>query len=319
LHYKLYTGWFGAFLLSPAVTLILVLVSTFSKGDKLVVWLRRFHIRRQGGIQFARFLQAACSGFGFALTVQDSTFKKSPGMTAVKMNLLAAPLMLALFVVMIVMYRSFTRAFGLPDPFSAPGLPGAGFWLLLGVCITAFVILSISAYRRVGYVLLKPANARKKTLRVIQQITTRKSWQFDTGIFVVHCDDSFWHEIVELCLTCASAAVIDVTEPSHNVIWELETAFRLMTPESIVLTCGVAEGAPKEVPVSVWERLLAHLPASALSRAQTFCYPLQRVQLEQDPWGSRRDLLTELETRLASAIAVRHAFQVARAPSATPE
>jgi len=80
-------------------------------------------------------------------------------------------------------------------------------------------------------------------LRLIRQITRRKGWHLDTGIFVIHCDDSFWREIVELCLTCASAAVIDVTEPSPNVIWELETAFSLMPPESIVLACGISEGA----------------------------------------------------------------------------
>jgi len=91
------------------------------------------------------------------------------------------------------------------------------FWLLLGIWIVTCVLLSISGYRRLGYVLLKLASAREKTLRVIRQITKRKGWHLDTGIFVIHCDYSFWREIVELCLTCASAAVIDVTKPSQNV------------------------------------------------------------------------------------------------------
>lgn len=270
LHYGLYAGWFGSFLLGPAVTLIGVLASFFHKPDKLVVWLRRFHVTRPGGIQFDRLLRGACSGFGFALTVQDSTFRRSLAMSAVKMQIMASPLALVLLMFMIVILRSLTRAFGLPDQLSAPDLSGLGFWLFLGVWITASAVLIISAYRRLGYVLLKPANAREKTLRVIRQITTRKGWHVDTGIFIIHCDDSFWREIVELCLTCASAAVIDVTEPSQNVIWELEKAFSLMSPESILLACGVGEGAPKEVPVLVRERLLAHLPGSALARAKSF-------------------------------------------------
>ena len=65
-------------------------------------------------------------------------------------------------VFMMVTYRGLTRALGLPDQFSAPGLPGLGFWLFLGVWIIACVVLIIGAYRRLGYVLLKPANARKK-------------------------------------------------------------------------------------------------------------------------------------------------------------
>ena len=101
LHYGLYAGWFGSFLLSPALTLIwqaavhqppiFVLASTFQKGDKLVLWLRRFHVRRPGGMKFDRLLQDSCRGLGFPLTVQDSTFRWSLGMSAVKMQILATP------------------------------------------------------------------------------------------------------------------------------------------------------------------------------------------------------------------------------------
>jgi hypothetical protein len=306
-HYGLYAGVFGTYLLGPAVTLILVLASTFQKGDKLVLWLRRFHVRHPAGMQFDRLLRGACSGLGFPLTVQDSTFRRSVAMSAVKMSIMTTPLMLVSLMVMMVMYRRLTR------------LPGLVGWLIFGVWITVTVVLFIGGYRRLGYVLLKPANAREKTLRVIHQITKRKGWHFPEGIFVIHCDDSFWREIVELCLTSASAAVIDVTEPSQNVIWELETAFSLMPPESIVLACGISEGAAKELPVPVRERLLAHLPGSAFAHAQTFFYPLQRVQLGQHPWGGRRDLRSELETRLASAMAINMRWRVRDVPGAISE
>jgi hypothetical protein len=185
------------------------------------------------------------SGFGFTMRVQDSTFRRSLGMSAVKMQILATPLMLVTLVIMIV-HRALIRAFGLPNQLSASGLPGVGFWLIFGVWIIACVMLIIGAYQRLGCVLLKPANARKKTLRLMRQITKRKGWHFDAGIFVIHCDDSFWREIVELCLSCASAAVVDVTEPSQNVIWELERAFSLMTPEfhctGVWNSCRSSEG-----------------------------------------------------------------------------
>ena len=54
----------------------------------------------------------------------------------------------------------------------------------------------------------------------------------------------------------------------------------------------------------VLAHLAAQLPWAAFARAQTFCYPLQRTQLKQHPWSGRRDLVTELETQLALAIAV---------------
>src|SRR5262249_38762536 len=107
------------------------------KGNRLILWLRRFHVTRPAGMQFHRLLQGACSGFGFPLTVQDSTFRRSLAMSAVKMQILATPLMLVLLVVMMVMYRGLARAFGLPDQLSAPILPGLGGLLFLGVWITA--------------------------------------------------------------------------------------------------------------------------------------------------------------------------------------
>ena len=79
-HYGLYAGVFGAYLLGPAVVLILVLASSFQKGDKLVLWLRRFHVRRPAGMQFERLLQGACQGLGFP-RVCDFKVRLVPGGT----------------------------------------------------------------------------------------------------------------------------------------------------------------------------------------------------------------------------------------------
>ena len=62
--------------------------------------------------------------------------------------------------------------------------------------------------------------------------------------------------------------VIDVTELSENVIWELETAFSgLVAPESIILlACGVDEvrRRRRSYRIEVREQLLAHLPPAQL-------------------------------------------------------
>jgi hypothetical protein len=62
LRYQLLASWFGSFLLWPAATLISIWAMSFQKGDKLVLWLRRFHVSRPGGIHFDRILQGACQG-----------------------------------------------------------------------------------------------------------------------------------------------------------------------------------------------------------------------------------------------------------------
>lgn len=305
LYYRLYAPRFATFVLIPAFCLSLVLVTARQRGDKLVLWLRRFHVRRLSETYFDRLLQGACSGVGFPLTVQDSTFKNSPVMSWVKMQMLGTPLMLASFLVVYGTYRAFLFVFGLfgltfPDPLASP-TPGGGFWLIIGASLLVWGVATVFASRRLGYVRLKPANARDKTLRVIRDIEKQRGWHFETGVYVIHCDDSFWREIVELCLTRASVAVIDVTELSENVIWELETAFRLMVPESIVLACGVCEGISKELPIQVREQLLSRLPVSAITRAQTFFYPLRGSA--QHVWGRPKALRSELQARLASGIA----------------
>jgi hypothetical protein len=76
-------------------------------------------------------------------------------MSSVKMNILTTPLMLVWLGVMMVLYKVLTHAFVLSDLFTA------GLFLL---SIIACVGLTISVYRRLGYILLKPANARGKNV-----------------------------------------------------------------------------------------------------------------------------------------------------------
>lgn len=305
LCYGVFTGLFGSFLLLPAAILLAIWVTSYQRGDKLVLWLRRFHVRRPGGMHFERLLQGACIGFGFPLTVQDSTFKRSLAMSTFKMQVLLTPLMLASAVGAYGMYRGFLFVGGLAFPalLSSPGSQAVVFWLTAGVWVLGCAWAAVFGYRRLGYVLLKPANAREQTLQLIRKIEKRRGWHSDTCVFVIHCEDSFWREIVQLCLARSSVTVVDVTELSENVVWELETAFRLMAPESIVLACGVGEGAPKKLPDQVREQLLTHLPASSLARAQTFFYPLRRTKLTKFSWSSQKALRTELEVCLASGMA----------------
>jgi hypothetical protein len=75
----------------------------------------------------------------------------------------------------------------------------------------------------------------------------------------------------------ADVIVIDVSEPSDNVIWELQTA-AAWPPESILLTCAVKDTTP------------AGVEAGSQSAASAGC--------EQYPLGSVPDLLLSGEGRL---------------------
>jgi hypothetical protein len=259
------------------------------KGDRLVLWLRRFHVRHPRGLHFDRLLWGACGMLSFPLTVQDSTIRRSHEMASLKFALFSPLLvMVSLFATL-----AFYHIIGRPDEHSA-------------LIVLFFVVLCLAlfwlAYFKLGCINLNPANARKKTLRLIHKIQTRNGWHLG-GIFVVRCGDSFWRETIELLLNSTSVTVIDVMEISDNVIWELETALRLIGPESIVVAYGVAEGAAKEIPLAQLEQLSDRLGSEWLARVQPFFYPLGRKQLGKCGWGTRRDLIRELQARLASGIA----------------
>jgi hypothetical protein len=277
----------------PGVALIFAMILFAAaaplKGDRLVLWLRRFHVRHPRGVHFERLLWGACAVLSFPLTVQDSTIKRSSEMAISKLNLFSPLLLIVSAVATVIFYD----VIGRPDEHIVLML------LFFGVL---YLSLSWLAYLKLGCINLSPANARKKTLRLIRKIQTRNGWHIG-GSFVLRCGDSFWRETIELLLNSASVAVIDVTEISDNVIWELETARRLIGSESIVVAYGVAEGAAKEIPLAQLEQLSGRLGSEWLARAQPFFYPLGRNQLGKSGWGTRRDLVRELQARVASGIA----------------
>jgi hypothetical protein len=100
-----------------------------------------------------------------------------------------------------------------------------------------------------------------------------------------------------------AAVVIDVTEVSENVIWELKTALQLLTPESITLACGLGNEDEAELPQKARETLIAEMGIDGSNRVQEFFYPLHPDHLQKEPWGTKQLLREELEARLAIAVA----------------
>jgi len=252
------------------------------RGDKLIVWLRRFHAKRPKDLRFDTLLLAACQGLGFPLTLRDSTFKSSAAEALPRL----APFL-------------FLWSCGL-----TAALAGwvAETWELfcayIGLPILFFFLLNWMGYRH-----LDPATAREQTLYLILGIRDQRGQHGDDSVLIVHCDDSFWRETVQLCLTHASAVVIDVTEVSENVIWELKAALHLMAPESITLAQGLDQGDETQLAQETRDVLAAELGADGSDRVQRFFYPRRADLFEKGPWGTSESLEEELQERLAVAVA----------------
>src|SRR5262249_46156567 len=102
----------------------------------------------------------------------------------------------------------------------------AGVALFVG-----FLIRKI--YRRLGYAALTAAKARIWIENLGKSI--RKGKEKYAGIVLVRCKDDFWREAISTAIENADAVVIDVSDPSQNVLWELKEALGRLPPESILL------------------------------------------------------------------------------------
>ena len=254
-----------------------MVVPAEQRGDKLILWLRRFHVKRSKGMRFSELLVAACQVLGYPLTVQDSTFKSSDAEVM--------PQFLPLFLV----WGCWGTAMLLIKP-----------ELFVTTAVLPLIVLVFLMYllgERIGYHDLDPAFAKEQTLDLINEIRQRRGEHGDDSVLIVRCQNSFWRDIVELCLRFASALVIDVTEVSDNVIWELKTALRLMAPESITLVRGLRDSESARLPREVQETLVAELGAEESNRVQRFFYAQRAGK------GERESLEKELQARLAVAVA----------------
>jgi hypothetical protein len=248
-------------------------------------------------------LSTASSGFGFPLTVQDSVFRRSIEIGLSGLYVLFF-LMLAVMFVALLAVRSYFE-------------DRESLALLLFFAVPMAVCLPF--YLRHSVIDLKADNARKKVLQLIQKIERKRGWHTD-GIFLIRCGRSFWREVIELCVTSAAVVVIDVTELSENVIWELQTALRLVGPGSIVLAYGVEAGAAKELPGQRREELTSGTDGEWFGLAKVFLYPRTKQQLRDELWGSQTRLVQELRQKLAEGIAnteYRHALEEADLPPLT--
>jgi len=256
------------------------------RGDNLIVWLRRFHVKRRGGLRFSELLVAACQGLGFPLTVQDTTLRSSDDEVA--------PRFLPYLFLWSIWLTAMLMGLGKQFPIMMMSS-------MLGGVVLIFLMFLLGA--RIGYHNLDdPLQGREQTLHLIQEIRERRGKHGDNSVLILRCQDHFWRDIVQLCLKNASAVVIDVTEVSENVIWELKTALHLMAPQSIILACGLEAGDAAELPGDALVALAAELGGDGSNRVQQFFYPQHKDQIKFN-LGAKESLGEDLRARLAIAVA----------------
>jgi hypothetical protein len=235
--------------------------------DRMVLWLRRFH--RDQGFPFNVFLEDACRGVALPVTLQDSRVSSS---TTAANARAAAVLPTLLMLAGLALMTNFLSGFpGEDDVASRVGLAlaaaGGGLHLFRG--------------RLFGAVRLQTARGRKRARDLLRRIQDGKS--VPQALTVLSCPDDGWQAWVLALLAHADVVVLDVTELSGSLHWELEQVAREKRPEQLILACGIDRGNAPD-PWSERRDEIAQLMGAGQERCQRFVYELGQWGVLRGDW-----------------------------------
>ena len=213
---------------------------------------------------------------GVPITIQDSSFRFSMGMVQVRIGSVAS------FGVMVLLLAGFL-------PVGRIGVD------LVGLIFFGVIGLAALFSRKLGCTKLHQANAEEQTLQLLADVRGRKKSR--GGVMILKCEDSFWREIVSLAIQHADAVVIDITELSQNVIWELQTALAVKSPQNILLAYENDEGQ-SELPPTIAAELQAAMGKISLHRFTMFCYPRRVSRIP----GKKKSFLSFRASQLREAL-----------------
>ena len=275
------TGFF------PGMLVIAWLYWSSQRTGCVVVWLRRFHRKEQKPFQY--FLENACKSLALPVTIQDSSFRYSASWFFVETAKYMGPIML-LVVVPVGMGVFFASDEFFHSPLALRVLPlhtdadDLVLWVIAITAILLLVVLLVVLRRGFSFVRLRQSNAQKKILRMFDKVRAGKSR--NAGVALLRCEDSFWRDVVALCLQRADAIVIDVADPTENVLWEIKTALELTSPERILLACPADSNASQQLPVAVSALIQTAVGDVPLNRFSTFFYPPNRNRTTSSELGN---------------------------------
>ena len=254
-------GKFAGFV--PGALIFAWLSWTSQKTGCVVVWLRRFHRDQQKPFQY--FLEYGCRFLAVPITIQDSSFRYSYSWSFVRFTPYMGFVMLPFIALGVLAFYINDEVYGI------------SFAAALTMAIMAIVLMVVSMVvlsRRFSFVRLRQSNAQEKTLQLLDKIRAGKGRY--SGVALLSCEKAFWRDVVTLCLQRADAVVIDVADPSDNVLWEIRTALELTSPERILLACPADANTSQQLPVAVSSLLQTAIGDVPLSRFPTFFYPPTR-------------------------------------------
>jgi hypothetical protein len=259
------------------------------RSDRVLVWLRRFHRAEPGLLPFGTVLQRACSGLCVPMTLQDSSFKTSYAVSGI--GLLPFYPMIALFFFPPILVFLVTQG--------VLGELGGGFAAVASFLFS--IVLLWRLFTRLGYRTLDAKKAMATLDRLVNAIRRRKGQ--GAGVLVLKCEDQSWQGVVDLALRKADLALLDVTEPSPSVLWELRQACQTMPTKSVILACRSESDQPQQLPQNVAEMVREAVGSDVAARLRVFYYPAKNPPVGPGRQRTYKKTAEALREALKDAVA----------------
>jgi len=247
------------------------------RRDKVIMWLRRFGRDPETDIKFYKILGNACWGIGVPVTVQDSMYRTSI-LNAFSKTVWFIPftmfgfILWFGFILYLVLYVG-SQLVG--EEFVYNNMSGGPFWLfvvLLLFSVSTFVALCYFFIRPFGFARLSVNSAVEKATKIIKKIHARTLTQGPHGVVILKCENSFWQDIVRLVLREADVVVVDVTDVTANILWEITTAFEFVSANKIILVYGSDCGVPETIPEGILKNIEAAVGKEKMQGYKSFIY-----------------------------------------------
>jgi hypothetical protein len=191
----------------------------------VVLVLRRFGKRNKDVQHLADSLGEACSGLATPLTIQDQSFEGPIPIGSQLLKLVVLPLAVSA-VVLVTIQAALTLT-------ASAQLDTTVAWAaVLSALVTWWggsrLIIRYGVYR----------GDRHNYVAILESLFTRvgAAKHRYVGTIVMQFSDDCWQEAIELCLKRAHGAIIDVTDMTDNLAWEIRKTFALLPSEAILVT-----------------------------------------------------------------------------------
>jgi hypothetical protein len=278
----------GLWTVYAAAAAVPVAAARRRQNGSLVFWLRPFRrepVRRPG---FPVILASACAGISTPVTLQDDRHPHAPEIGFYRnldfhLTIFVAPLLFGLILCV-------------PLYFLLQNVPVTGIVILglvLGPCLgIGLGVLMKSRQRRAGICRLMSDSPEAELPAVLRRLSAGRGRAAGAaGVAVITLPARNWRAAVLKTLEHSALVVIETTDVTEDLAWEISAALKQLPPERIVIASGAGDQQSEEAcRESMRQRIGKVAGAELMPRFPLFVYPefvsRRRLWMPRPKFGS---------------------------------